>query len=344
VDELVAQKLYDEAISLLNQVDEVLLKNKVCDLADSISSQDMRLWTIKYLKAFALFEQKRYDEAMDLFSAVSSTPRIVISLFPPIIAGEWSQHEDTEDIDPAKFLENAESPVVASAIPQNRRASLDSPRKPKDGESDTSSILSKQTDNSSAGPPGKSELKKSSDFLEGKDLMRATLALIRYLADMRFKLSRWLHVSESTEPEESAPEVRILFSPSLETQDQPVPSVQDLEDAAELVDTTLFRAYMLCRPQLVGPLVRRPNRCVPSVVQSMLEQTHVRCPTECTNFRNTEILRSFCLEKDFIDRRSNSFNPWDRKRSLIPMQFQLVPLPCRITFMDPNTRFCISRS
>jgi Vam6/Vps39-like protein vacuolar protein sorting-associated protein 39 len=267
---------------LLNQVDEVLLKNKVCHSSDSISSQDVRLRTIKYLKAFSLFEQKRYDEAMDLFSTVSATPRLVISLFPPIIAGEWSQHEDTEDIDPAKFIDNAESPVVASAIPPNHRASLDSPRKPKDAESDTSSILSK-TESSSAGPPGESELKTSSDFAEGKDLIRATLALIRYLADMRFKLSRWLHVSESTEPEESAPEVRVLFSPSLESQDQPAPSVPDLEEAAELVDTTLFRAYMLCRPQLVGPLVRRPNRCIPSVVQTMLEQTHVRCPTVCIN-------------------------------------------------------------
>jgi hypothetical protein len=279
----VAQKLYDEAISLLNQVDEVLLKNKVCYLPDSISSQDVRLRTIKYLKAFSLFEQKRYDEAMDLFSEVSTTPRLVISLFPPIIAGEWSQHEDTEDIDPTKFIDNAESPVVASAIPPNHRASLDSPRKPKDSESDTSSILSKQTESSSAGPPGEFELKTPSNFLEGKDLIRATLALIRYLADMRFKLSRWLHVSESTEPEQSAPEVRILFSPSLEAQDQPARSVSDLEEAAELVDTTLFRAYMLCRPQLVGPLVRRPNRCIPSVVQTMLEQTHVHHSGVSTN-------------------------------------------------------------
>jgi len=53
-----------------------------------------------------------------------------------------------------------------------------------------------------------------------------------------------------------------------------VPDIE-LEEAAELVDTTLFRAYMLCRPQLVGPLVRRPNRCIPSVVQEMLEQAHV---------------------------------------------------------------------
>jgi Vacuolar sorting protein 39 domain 1 len=71
-------------------------------------------------------------------------------------------------------------------------------------------------------------------------------------------------------------EDRSLFTPSegadIEVEDAPV---MELEEAAELVDTTLFRAYMLCRPQLVGPLVRRPNRCIPDVVQKMLEQTHV---------------------------------------------------------------------
>jgi hypothetical protein len=114
----------------------------------------MRLLSVKYLKAFTLFEQKRYDDAMDLFSAVSATPRIVINLFPPVVAGEWSQHEDTEDIEAAKPAEEGEINAVASAIPDNVRSSLDSSRRPKDGESDTSSILSKHTDISSSGPPG----------------------------------------------------------------------------------------------------------------------------------------------------------------------------------------------
>ena len=94
---------------------------------------------------------------------------------------------------------------------------------------------------------------------------------------MRFKLSRWLHVNEQAEAGSPTPDTRILFSPSMEAQDsqaQTVPELE-LEGAAELVDTTLFRAYMLCRPQLVGPLVRRPNRCIPNVVQEMLEQAHV---------------------------------------------------------------------
>jgi hypothetical protein len=113
------------------------------------------------------------------------------------------------------------------------------------------------------------------NMIEGKDLIRATLALVRYLADMRFKLSRWLN--EPVTKDTATPDIRILFSPSLEASDSQQENVPDLEleEVAELVDTTLFRAYMLCRPQLVGPLVRRPNRCVPSVVQEMLEHAHV---------------------------------------------------------------------
>ena len=113
--------------------------------------------------------------------------------------------------------------------------------------------------------------------VEGKDLIRATLALVRYLADMRFKLSRWLNAEEPAGIETATSDVRILFSPSIEANDSSVQAVPDLEleEAAELVDTTLFRAYMLCRPQLVGPLVRRPNRCIPGVVQEMLEHAHV---------------------------------------------------------------------
>src|SRR5579859_1149058 len=102
----------------------------------------MRLRTVRYLKAFALFDQKKYEESMDLFSSVSATPRIVISLFPPQIAGDVSQHEDPEDSRETKTTEHPEngtsSPIIASAIPEGLRASLDSARKSKDGESDTS--------------------------------------------------------------------------------------------------------------------------------------------------------------------------------------------------------------
>jgi len=142
--------------------------------------------------------------------------------------------------------------------------------------------------------------------------MRATLALIRYLADMRFKLSRWLHATESMETEQGLSEIRILFSPSLDTQDPRASRVPvlELEEAAELVDTTLFRAYMLCRPQLVGPLVRRPNRCIPSVVQNMLEQAHVRRRFRGSTLihRNIEIWLNSFSAKGFIDKHCSCCN------------------------------------
>lgn len=117
---------------------------------------------------------------------------------------------------------------------------------------------------------------------------------------MRFKIGRWL----STEDVQDDTESRVLFSLSADSETTPteLEDDTDLESAAELVDTTLFRAYMFCRPQLVGPLVRRPNRCVPSIVQEMLEQAHVFLTFELPDIRNTEILRSSYLAKGCIDR------------------------------------------
>ena len=92
---------------------------------------------------------------MDLFSSVSVTPRVVVGLFPPVIAGEWSQLEEPDEED-AKVADQADNgaPSLASAIPDGLRRSLDSPRQSKDGESDTNSMLLKHTELVSAGPLG----------------------------------------------------------------------------------------------------------------------------------------------------------------------------------------------
>ena len=148
------QKLYDEAISLLTQVDEVLLKNKVRFLSRYNNVQELRLRTVRYLKAFALFEQKKYEESMDLFSSVSAAPQMVISLFPPVIAGECSQHEQSEEPEVKSTEGENGNASIASTTTEGVRASLDSARRSKDGESDENSILSKHTEISGSGPPG----------------------------------------------------------------------------------------------------------------------------------------------------------------------------------------------
>lgn len=48
---------------------------------------------------------------------------------------------------------------------------------------------------------------------------------------------------------------------------------QELRNTAKLVDTTLFRAYMVERPALAGSLFRIPNFCDPDVVNEKLLET-----------------------------------------------------------------------
>lgn len=48
---------------------------------------------------------------------------------------------------------------------------------------------------------------------------------------------------------------------------------QQLLETARLVDTTLFRAYMLARPSMAGPLFRLPNFCDAEVVNEKLLET-----------------------------------------------------------------------
>ena len=289
----------------------------------------MRIRTITYLKAYSLFEQKKYEDAMQLFSSVSATPKTVVGLFPSAIAGEWSQSVEPEVVDSeAKTTDQPENgtpgtPSIASAIPEVLR---------KDTGSDTSSILSQRTEQSNAGS------------LDSKDLTRAILSLIQYLADMRFKLSRWLNTNTAPQ-DDNETEVRMLFYLSPDTQDPAVECTPDLEfeDAAIIVDTTLFRAYMLRRPQLVGPLVRRPNRCIPSVVQEMLERAHVLPSLKDANYRNIEIWQNFFWARDCIVKHCNYYKIWGRKRMATMMRFQL-PLQYMIICKVPIILFCTCKS
>ena len=121
----------------------------------------MRLRTIRYLQAFALFEQKKYEDSMDLFSSVSATPKSVVTLFPSVISGDLAANEDSDeheskstDQGEASSSPGTSSSIIAKAIPEALRASLDSQRRVKDTESDASSITSKHTETPSSGPPG----------------------------------------------------------------------------------------------------------------------------------------------------------------------------------------------
>ena len=79
IEQLLEQESLDEAISLIEMLEDALLDNK-----------EERLRQVKMQKAEVLFHKRRYRASLDLFTEVSAPPERVISLYPSAVAGELS--------------------------------------------------------------------------------------------------------------------------------------------------------------------------------------------------------------------------------------------------------------
>jgi hypothetical protein len=280
IDELVDKAQYDEAISLLNMLEDALLRNK-----------EEREREIKMLKAKLLFDQRKYRSALDLYSSAVAPPKRVISLYPRVIAGDLSTIDNKVDPEsgaeaedgkqnglgnglhtsevavPDAVVGSTKPAAVSKLLKQHKKTLSDtgstkSIRGDADG-SDTASLRTKLLDD---GP------------LEGKDLINAVYGLISFLADTRMtRVQLCLDpVTGKLKPHDDDPvgrEEQIKKQDSLQeeplSEDDPKLEPQ-LQEIAKIVDTTLFRAYMLANPSYIGVLFRVPNFCDPDVVNEKL--------------------------------------------------------------------------
>lgn len=274
VDELVEKGRYDEAISILNMLEDALLRNKV-----------ERLREIKIQKAQVLFDQRKYRDAIDIFLAddVQAPPERVIKLYPHIIAGDLTtvkEKDDDPDSDGAEGQgsSNGDNNKTGDAKPDI----VGSPKQPaiskllkghNKASSDTSSVRSFVKLDSEAGD------KAAEDGpLEGKDLITAVLELISFLVDARNRMKKYLDAETGKliplkqNGQNGYFEVEAAFESLLvkPASDAEKDREQKLRETAKLIDTTLFRSYMLARPQLAGPFFRIPNFCDPDVVNEKL--------------------------------------------------------------------------
>ena len=113
---------------------------------------------------------------------------------------------------------------------------------------------------------------------DSKDLKTATSELAGFLVDARTKLQRYLNPDGSfkegvmdgndSQLATRKPSLDDLLGP--QQSGHATDRHQRLLDIAKLVDTTLFRAYMLAQPTLVGALFRLPNFCDADVVKEKL--------------------------------------------------------------------------
>ncbi|KAG6991353.1 hypothetical protein G7Y79_00053g088360 [Physcia stellaris] len=284
IDAIIDHGRLDEAISLLGMLEDALLKDK-----------EGRLREIKMQKAQVLFDQRRYRDALDLFSEVSAPPERVIRLFPPVIAGTASilatdgkAHSGDQNHDVQGQADSEKTQKTSSVNSDGHEWSgvegADEATK-KEAEASVQPAIRKSTDEASTARHSKqrsSEDTESAAPLEGKDLKNATGELRGFLVSTRTRLQRHLNPDGSFKLEELtgdgtlSTDLRSELKPLVEEDYGASPSdwEQPLQAIAKLVDTTLFRAYMYASPSLAGPLFRIDNFCDPEVVNEKLLETN----------------------------------------------------------------------
>jgi tetratricopeptide (TPR) repeat protein len=282
IDELVAGGRYDEALSLLNLLEDTLLLDK-----------EDRVREIMILKAHALFDMKKYREAMDLFTDAKAPPARVISLYPRAIAGNLAQEGSVTDGGSVVDEEEANGDKPATDSKDNTPAPAATIGRSMMGrlvggggkkvDSDAASIRSSIKDDVPDTPVKKRGTDSSQNDKQNgdKDFKESVRALQSFLAQCRVQIKRYIDTdgnlkeplpepSDSQQEDYKPPFHNFIFLTRPANQ---VNWKEKLLDVAQLVDTTLFRAYMIAAPSLAGPLFRLPNFCEADVVQEKLYET-----------------------------------------------------------------------
>lgn len=314
IQELVDSSKFDEAISILNMLEDALLRNKTETLRE-----------VKMLKAEALFKNKRFRQSLDLFNEndVHAPPERVLKLYPPEIAGELSAWTNREEQD--KDKENDEEGTDAPETPKKNgtRTSMDTPevvpepppsphatsgfaklwmggghKKPQPQPDATSITSSSRKESMDAEDPTSAKENADADRpLEGKDLMNAVLELNSYLVGTRTRLQALIDpvtgkLRPQTDQNGSAEDPEKFLRTTLNASEKK--QEDELRKTFRLVDTTLFRAYMYSRPTLTSSLFRIANFCDPEVVNEKLLE-HDRY-TELVDFFNGKKLHKEALQ------------------------------------------------
>lgn len=291
IDELVAIQRYDEALSLLSMLEDTLLLDK-----------EGRVREITMLKAQALFDIKKYREAMDLFTDARAPPERVISLYPHSIAGDLAPEEGTEVNEDSVGMDDEEqegegggsngdkstsdskesTPAVTSTIGRSMMGRLVGGHRKADSDAGSIRSSSKEdaldtnsTRNKAVDTPKSDHQHAQKDF---KDSVRA---LQSFLAQCRVQIKRYIDTDGNlkdplpTQSDSQSDDYKPPFHNFIQAKE---PKKETdwrvrLLQVAQLVDTTLFRAYMIASPSLAGPLFRLPNFCEPDVVQEKLYET-----------------------------------------------------------------------
>jgi len=280
------------------------LYNGVCPLT---THQEQRRIRIRALNAVSQFRASKFDAAIDTFIELDFNPAKVVALYPEAVSGrlfvpqeKWiplyggpvpvdddnaaseSSHESgskpaghVHERTATEIFDTLASGGSGSVGGRLRRTGLGMFLPSGHQEDDTASISSKKKPTlhgMSVAPPFRLWL---SDTSPSDDLHRSVETLVRYLADRRPKLHAAL-VSMNITPESQSHVASPLSEASIEElfalPNAPLSALtpEQLLRFAQIVDTALYKSYLIIRPALLGSLCRVANWCEVSEVEEDL--------------------------------------------------------------------------
>jgi hypothetical protein len=265
--------------------------------------QEQRKIRIQALNAVAQFRAGKFDDAINTFIELDFNPAKVVALYPDNVAGRLSvpqekwislyggpviDIEDTSSGDDGDETGNRapntkkRSPSPSGSITGKLKTGLNAllPVAADDDAASIHSVKQKQKPKSGLNIP---YLYFILDYLMvyygSDDFHRSVETLVRYLSDRRPKVGgalEALHINPS-----QSHQIAFLSETSADDlfalPNAPLSSLisEQLLRFAQIVDTALFKSYLIIRPGLLGPLCRVPNWCEVSEVEEELRAREV---------------------------------------------------------------------
>ncbi|CAI5756616.1 unnamed protein product [Candida verbasci] len=221
----------------------------------------MKLRELYTLKAILLFESysKYHESLVDIASEWLISFQDILNLFPNFLNGEIQVFPN----------ENEESSTngtkSVNIIKKIKPHDLESSSIPPESEYDTDYKHQQIT-----------TINKNQNV---RRFLKAVNNLIIYLTDQRRILSTFMDKS-------------IIQWKDVEIKPREIyPSLNQLDDVATIIDTTLFLCYFYCKPMLLGPLLRLPNNHCDSKIVNECLLKNIHNHREQRNFKQPNYIK-----------------------------------------------------
>ncbi|EAU85277.2 rab guanyl-nucleotide exchange factor [Coprinopsis cinerea okayama7 len=277
LDELVLAGHYSDALSLLDTLDEASLPDK-----------DQRRTRIRALNAVAQFRAGKFDEAIDTFIALDFNPAKVVALYPEAVSGrlavpqerwiplyggpvpvEPSSGEDSQSV------ASHESGKQGSAEGGSSGATGDHPGSVPTGTSLRNRLQMKTTFGMLI--PGGGGKDDDAVSVSSKRRVPIHETLVRFLTDRRPKLFKALEgvkITPENQTEQYPPLSKTSVDDLYTLPDAALSALtpEQLLRFAQIIDTALYKAYLIIRPTLLSSLCRVANWCEVSELEEDLRK------------------------------------------------------------------------